>query len=804
MRYSVEIMAKKMHAPPALDLFGDPEPTLAVKAAKKPVPKKVAIPPTPVNFERLAEVALERPMRHSFTYIADGVFEKLQVGMRVTVPFGRGTAAGFYLGERSLDAFRQGGFDASKLKPIVNVLGDGPGLTEDLVQLARWMAHHYICPLGMVLKSMLPIGVKEGTKARKTRFVSTHLNANELMIHHASLVVKKAKQAAILKSLSDRWSSQPWDAAELLASVNAPLTALKALEKSKLLRISERSDFEIGSADSSAARTTNLMLNDEQEAALKEIEAALASVEANGFLLQGVTGSGKTEVYLRALQTAIAAGRQAIVLVPEIALTPQTAERFQSRLGRDRVAVLASDDKKGNRAEVWRLIRAGKIDVVIGARSALYAPLPKLGVIVVDEEHDSSYKSQAAPRYNARDAAVALAKITKATIILGSATPCFETYFAAKKGELTHLILSKRATGQPMPPIAVVDLNRENVDNEKYTIVSRLMKAELEKTLARGEQAILFLNRRGFATVNKCLRCGNTEKCARCDIALASHRNNKTLVCHYCNSKRAMSNVCSICHAPGLKTWGLGTERVEDEIVRLFPSVKDRIARMDSDTMTTSESYAQTLGAFKDRQTDILIGTQMIAKGLDFPAVTLVGVLLADTALHMPDFRNRERTFQLLSQVAGRAGRSSLGGCVVIQTHLPGDISIKSAVAHDFESFYLEEMKERSAFGYPPFTRLARVVFSSKNKEALASASMSFADALRMTVASNSALKDVKILGPSDAPISRIREAFRKHILIKAPTSEHVSLLLDGAMTDMLMRLNDADALIDVDALSML
>ena len=796
---------KKAPPSPTLDLFGDPQSLPAApKPATKPALEKSPPSATPLTFERLAEVALERPMRHTYTYIADGVRDTLAPGARVTVPFGKGTASGFYLGERPLEEFKQVGFDPAKLKQIVSVIGDGTGVTEDLVKLARWMSRHYVCPLGMVLKSMLPIGVKEGTKSKKTRFVSTHLSANELMIHAASLTVKKEKQAAILRALAERLSSAPVDAAELLSSADAPVTALKSLEKSKLLRIVEKSNFEIEAADTTHARTTNLILNDEQSVALKEIEAALASHEASGFLLQGVTGSGKTEVYLRALQIALAAGRQAIVLVPEIALTPQTAERFQSRLGRERVAVLASDEAKGERAEIWRAIRAGKIDVVVGARSALYAPLPRLGIIVVDEEHDSSYKSPAAPRYNARDAAIALARITRSTIILGSATPCFETYYAAKQGQLTHLILSKRATGQPMPPVAVVDLNRENVENEKYTIVSQLMKRELEKTLARGEQAILFLNRRGFSTVNKCLRCGNTEKCERCDIALTGHRDNKTLVCHYCNTKRPMSNVCSICHAPGLKTWGLGTERVEDEIVRLFPSVKDRIARMDSDTMNNSDKYAQTLGAFKDRKTDILIGTQMIAKGLDFPAVTLVGVLLADTALHMPDFRNRERTFQLISQVAGRAGRSELGGTVVVQTHLPTDISIKYAVAHDFETFYLEEMKERQAFGYPPFTRLARLVFSSKNKEALSGGSSALADALKMTVASNPELKSIQILGPSDAPISRIRDAFRKHILIKAPTSAQLSTLLDGPMADMLMKLKDVDGLIDVDALAML
>src|SRR5579862_1467907 len=776
------------------DLFGEVE---------APPPSPV-VAPVPLTFEHLAEVAVERPMRHTFTYIADAFTPSLKRGTRVVVPFGKGTAPGIVVELKNANEFKHAGFDPSKLRGIVSVLDGGrPVVTEALLKLAKWMAHHYICPLGMVLKSMLPIGVKAGTKARKTRFVTTHLNQNELMIHASSLV-KKKKQAAVFRELASRLGALPLEAIELLKAADAPLSALKALEKTKLLRTFERSNFEIEAGDASQTRTTNLELNEEQHFAFKRIEAALAAGEASGFLLQGVTGSGKTEVYLRALQTALEMGRQAIVLVPEIALTPQTAERFQSRLGRERVAVLASDEAPGERAEIWRAIREGKIDVVVGARSALYAPLPRLGIIVVDEEHDSSYKSPAAPRYHARDAAIALARVTRSTIILGSATPCFESYTAAKQGELTHLVLTKRATGQPMPEIAVVDLNRENVEQERYAIVSRMLNVELEKTLSRGEQAILFMNRRGFSTVNTCLRCGFTEKCDRCDIALTSHQGGKFLVCHYCNKMKPMSNTCSACGSPGLKLWGLGTERVEEVIRALFPDRKERIARMDSDTMKTSEKYAQVLGAFKEGKIDILIGTQMIAKGLDFPSVTLVGVLLADTALHMPDFRNRERTFQLISQVAGRAGRSALGGRVIVQTYLPGDNSIKYAVAYDFESFYLEEMKERKAFGYPPCGRLARIVFSSKDKQALLRESNGFSEALGMTVAANPALKNVLILGPSDAPIAKIRDAFRRQILIKAADSAQISTLLDGAMADLLMKMRGVDGLIDVDAVGML
>lgn len=754
-------------------------------------------PAPPPKFDRLIEVAVDRPMHRTFTYGVERGQPPIPLGAYVQVPFGRSVVPGFCIGERPLDSV-----DASKLKAVVKILDDtDAALTPELLKLARWISNHYACPLGVTLKFMLPMGVKNQTaNVRKIRFVATDFDANQLMIHASSLATKKKKQSAILRTLAEAPRVEH-ELKDLLERADSNLPALKALEASHFVRIIERSQWAVESARPSQ-RSVGPTLNAEQVVAFEAIRSAMSQPGPHKFLLQGVTSSGKTEIYLRALETALAQGKQGLVLIPEIALTPQTAERFQSRLGRERVAVLSAEAAAGLRAEIWRAIRAGKIDVVIGARSALFAPLPRLGVIVVDEEHDSSYKSPAAPRYHARDAALALAEISKATIILGTATPCFESYHAAQKKQMRHLILRQRATPQPLPPVFIVDLNRENEEQKRYTYISRALRAELDKTLSRGEQAILFLNRRGYATVNQCLRCGSTEKCKNCDVTLTSHRESNMLVCHYCNFKKPVSQECPVCGAPGLKHWGLGTERVAGEIAAMFP--RARLARMDSDTMKRPGQYAQTLGEFRACNIDVLIGTQMIAKGLDFPAVTLVGVILADTTLHIPDFRNRERTFQLLAQVSGRAGRSELGGRVIVQTRLPKDPSVLCAAEHDFEAFYLEEMKERSAFRYPPYSCLARIVFTAKDAAQLTAAADSIAQALNASIKSAERLKSVEILGPAECTITKIRNRSRKHILLKAASHDQLSELLNGAIAESLLKLRGVDALIDVDPLSML
>jgi primosomal protein N' (replication factor Y) len=849
-------MARKRTHSDEPDLFSSLEPASQhetdIGAASLPVPLEAAPTVFQNPHKHLAEVAVEGPVRGTFTYAADNVWNDLVYGARVLVPFGHRTATGFFVAERTDADLLRENINPAKLKSIIRVLDQDARpqrrgapqitispeernaalLTPVLLDLARWMARHYACPLGTTLASMLPAGVKRGAEAVRVRMVSALLTAPELLAKAEELSKKKPKQAALLLALAA--IEEPIAAADLLQDAGAPDSALKALEKAGVLRVihqhfdadGEPEALDDENADSGAGEV-DLVLNGEQQAALTEIESALLQPDKDApsirnFLLQGVTGSGKTEVYLRALKTALAQNKQAIVLVPEIALTPQTAQRFERRLGRERVAVLHSHITDGERAEAWRAVRAGKIDVVVGARSALFAPLPRLGIIVIDEEHENAFKQESTPRYHARDVAMELARLSGAALVLGSATPSFESIYATKTGRMKLLMLSQRVAGRPMPPVEVIDMNRENREVERYSYLSRKLTDAIAQTLQRGEQTILFMNRRGFATVITCVKCGHTEKCEQCDISLTSHRGGNSsndfsrsrdttkvvttitsefLTCHYCNFTKPVPDVCSGCGAPGVKHWGMGTERVENEVKKLFPSA--RVARMDSDTMNKRTAYLDALGSFRARKTDILVGTQMIAKGLDFPNVTLVGVVMADTALHMPDFRSRERTFQLLAQVAGRAGRGDKGGKVIIQTHLPGDPAIRAAAHHDFETFALAELKERRAYNYPPFTRLARILVRGKDLAITRAAAEQAADAIK-----NSAQKTqhagLSVLGPAEAPLARLEGQFRQHIMIKAPSSEVLAEILSGPAADTIAKLKGADAVIDVDALSML
>jgi len=837
-------------------LFGDLAPTVPAVRAPRIEPRKLnapaaptstLVPPIPADCY-LAEIAVDGPVAGAFTYRAENFRGQLAPGARVLVPFGGRTLPGFFVGEKKAEELAAQGIALSRLRPIIKVLetASQPLVTPTLLKLAHWMARHYAAPLGSTLSSMLPSGVRRGAAGARLRMVRATQPPEKLLEAARALLLKKPRQAQLLMALAampGAWSSDPAvaDAApqaipiaapELLAEAGAPDSALKALEKSGLLRIEEiRAGHDTDDLAHTDEHGKDLLLNAEQAAAFSRIEAALSAGTFGGFLLQGVTGSGKTEVYLRALKKALEMGRQGIVLVPEIALTPQTAQRFQQRLGFNRVAVLHSHVTDGDRADAWRAVRAGEIDVVVGARSALFAPLPRLGVIVVDEEHENAFKQDSTPRYHARDTALELARLSGAVVVLGSATPSFEALHAARTGKLHHLLLNARVAGRPLPPVSIIDMGEENRESGRYNYLSERLVTDIARTLLRREQTILFMNRRGFSTVITCLRCGFTEKCEHYDITLTSHRGKaaamsapysdsaaalqsrgETLLCHYCGYEKPLPEVCSGCGLPGVKHWGMGTERVEAEVRKAFPNA--RVARMDSDTMTRRTAYLEALAAFRSGQTDILIGTQMIAKGLDFPNVTLVGVVLADTALHMPDFRSRERTFQLLAQVAGRAGRGDKGGSVVIQTHLPADPAIRAAARHDFESFALQELQERRAFLYPPFTRLARILLRGKEQHKTREAATQLADALKAESAKQAAAVEVElkpglppptlILGPSEPPIARLEGFFRQHIMIKARDSEALSALLNSPAGSVLQKLKGADAVVDVDPLNML
>lgn len=756
----------------------------------------------------LAEVAVEGSLRTTFTYLAkEDLASQLVPGSRVEVPFGHRKTQGYFLGEKTAEDLFKDRLDPSRLKAIIRRLDDASGanraetdrslLTPELMRLAEWIAQRYACSLGLVLASMLPAGVKKGASAGRERLVNYVKTDDELRELADSIQKKAPKQAAVLRTLLSE--GEPMPATELLSRSGASAATLKSLEGKGWVSVTQKAPVSLGDSygpDSNAQ--TELKLTTHQEEALNAICAPLREGRHAAFLLQGVTSSGKTEVYLRALQQTLSLGKQGIVLVPEIALTPQTAQRFEGRLGRDRVTVLHSHLTGGERAEAWRQVRAGKIDVVVGARSALFAPLKDLGCIIMDEEHESAFKQETSPRYHARPVAAERARMNNAVLIAGSATPSLETCHAARTGQYTHLVLPERVGHGELPPIDVIDMRAENQETKRYNYLSRPLKHAMRQVLDRREQAILFLNRRGYATVITCNRCGHTERCERCDITLTSRKEREVLICNYCGLEKPIPVNCSACQVPGIKFWGVGTERVEGEVRASFPEA--RIARMDSDTMTRRTSYVDTLSAFRSGDIDILVGTQMIAKGLDFPNVTLVGIVLADTALHMPDFRSRERTYQLIEQVAGRAGRGEKGGRVIVQTHLPDDQAIRFAANYDYQGFQYSELPERKKFEYPPFTHLARVLIRGKNEAKVSEAAKQAGEILK------EGLKDtqIRMLGPAQAPISMLEGWHRYHLLIKAPDHDQLGRLFNEETWQTLNKLKGAEVQIDIDPLSML
>jgi primosomal protein N' (replication factor Y) len=689
----------------------------------------------------LVQVVLERAAPGTYSYLAGPeLAEPWPLGARVRVPFGSRTASGYVVGRSTVGEASRAGVPIGRLKRVIERLD--------------WRK-------------------EESPEA-------------------APLVTPELLELA-------RWVSRQYA---------CPLgTAVAAVLPAELAPLSLGEAYARGVSDRKAARlkkdaprpaVPDLVLTEAQEHALSAIREALATGAHRTFLLQGVTGSGKTEVYLRALATGLAQGKPGVVVVPEIALTPQTAQRFEERLGSRGVAVLHSHMSDGERAEAWRAIRAGRMGVVLGARSALFAPLPRLGCIVVDEEHEGTYKQEGAPRYHARELALQRARAAGAVLILGTATPSLEAAHAAQQGTFTLLKLPQRIHGRPLPPTQVVSMQDENRETKRYNYLSRALAEEIHNALGRGEQAILFLNRRGYATVITCLHCGHTARCTRCDIALTSHRARNVLRCHYCNRETPAPDRCPICGAPGVKFWGLGTERLENEVRERFPQAQ--LARMDSDTMRRRSAYVETLSAFRAGRIQLLLGTQMIAKGLDFPNVTLVGIVLADTALHLPDFRARERTYQLLEQVAGRAGRGEKGGRVVVQSYLPEDPAIRYAAAHDYDGFAAAELPGRRAYGYPPFTRLARVVVQGPKKEKVEPAARAAGDALRFETRGSA----IQVLGPSVPPIAQLRGKHRFHLLVKAPDGELLAELLSGPAGRALRQLRGAQATVDVDPQNML
>jgi primosomal protein N' (replication factor Y) len=761
------------------------------------------------------DVSLPVPLDQPFTYaLPETLRHRVRPGARVTVPFGARRLTGVVLGCHSEPP-------EAPVREVFRLLDEEPVIDAGLMALARWVAGYYCAPLGEVLRGMTPLG---GEIRRTRTYVLTDAGRDAVrqLLLGAS---DEDPMVAILRMLEAR----PLSARYLQARFARAGSLLRSLEKKGLIQVEDadagrdplraaaarlRVEFkgrpgevklsrrerelaaflelhpgshnlgELGAAVAGASQAARSMarkgllilrpeppvwsspparephvLNPRQQEAFDRIRAALQARRFQTFLLYGVTGSGKTEVYLRAIEATLAAGRGAMLLVPEIALTPAMAGQFFHRFG-DRVAILHSAFTDVERAEQWRRIQAGAAPVVVGTRSGVFAPVRELGLIVVDEEHDGSYKQEETPRYHGRDTAIVRAQAAGAVVVLGSATPSLESRYNAGTGKYVLLELPERIERRPLPQVEVVDMRVEFLETRRQAVFSRRLAEAIGGRLENGEQTMLLLNRRGFSSVVACRSCGHRLECVNCAVTLTHHRRDRRMLCHYCGYAERIPSRCPQCDSEHVYFLGTGSEKVEEELHRAFPQA--RVARMDRDTVTGKRQYQTILEGFRDGDYDILVGTQMIAKGHDIPNVTLVGVVSADVGLGVPDFRAAERSFQLLTQVAGRAGRGELPGMVVIQTINPDHYAVRFAAAQDYGLFYEKELQFRKAMRYPPFAALANVVVRGRRQE----------DALRMSGELGRLLtpppEGMRVLGPAEAPVARLKDEFRYQILLKA------------------------------------
>jgi primosomal protein N' (replication factor Y) len=564
------------------------------------------------------------------------------------------------------------------------------------------------------------------------------------------------KQAVVMKELME--AKEPISPAELARAARCTMAPIAALRQKGLIVARMERSKPSASAEAPVRRQANLELNADQKKALEAILETLHSRDHRTVLVHGITGSGKTEVYIQAIQEVVRFGRQAIVLVPEISLTPQTLERFRSRFGQ--VAVLHSHLSDAERHWQWERIAAGQVHVVVGARSAIFAPTPHLGLVVMDEEHETTFKQETAPRYHARDVAIARCRTESVPLVLGSATPSLETWQRARAGEYRLVEMPRRVLGRPLPSVATIDLRCEEHERFSRGSISRPLHTAMHQALEEGGQVILLLNRRGFSTHIQCPACGEVVRCPDCDIALTHHRTQEIALCHYCDYEEPAPRVCPHCNFAGIRYGGLGTQKLEVEVRSRFPDVS--CLRMDTDTMQGRGAHERALGRFRSGEVRILLGTQMIAKGLDFPNVTLVGVINADTALHLPDFRAAERTFQLVTQVAGRTGRGERGGRVLVQTLNPEHPAILAAVRHDYAAFADGELPMRKMLAYPPFASMVRLVVRGAAEDVAGAFANQLADRLRLVLQQH--CPDARVLGPAPAPFSKLRGKYRFQI----------------------------------------
>ncbi len=728
----------------------------------------------------VAEVIINRgakKLNRTFDYnIPKELEELILVGSKVLVPFGNGgkLTEAFVVGIKETSAFEVK--DIAKLEE---------NLTDKQIDLAKWMAKRYFCNVSDCIKLMLTPGTRNKNKEKRIQdktinCVYLKKDREEIDFEIETEKIKSEKQKRVLNFIKD---NEGGTVPEIEMFTDCARGIVNTLVKNGYLEIVEKKVERNPLLGRECEKTYKLNLTEEQEKAYKNIEEVIDNKQYQQFLLYGVTGSGKTEVYLQLIEKVLNIGKNAIVLVPEISLTPQMLDRFISRFGKEEIAILHSKLSIGERHDEWERIREKKARIVIGARSAIFAPIENIGIIIIDEEHDSSYKSETNPRYNAKEIAKVLAKENQAPLVLGSATPDMTTFYHATDEDefgntkIKLLTLTKRANQSSLPKVEIIDLKQELANGNRSMLSMELYNC-IEENLKQKRQTILFLNRRGYSTFIMCRNCGYTVKCPNCNISMTYHSYERKLKCHYCGHEENIVTVCPECHSDKIRYFGTGTQKLEQEIHKQFPEAST--IRMDIDTVTKKNSHEVILNTFKNENIDILIGTQMVVKGHHFPNVTLVGVIAADSSLNIDDYRANERTFQILTQVAGRAGRENLPGKVVIQTYNPDNFSIICAQKQNYDLFYETEIALRRQLKYPPFCDIILIGLNSYQETEIKNVSSKIYQYLEQRLNK----EEFKVLRPMPCPIDRIQNRYRWRIIIKGKMTEEANEILNACLKD--------------------
>ena len=692
--------------------------------------------------------------------------DEVRVGVLVEIPFGNRSITGYVV-----ELTDEAEFEVSRLKPITGVKKGSVPIESQLIELAGWMRKNYGGTMNQALKTVIPI--KQKTKAIEKKILTLLLTKEEAI--HTLAKYEDKHFTAKAKLLRELMENVQLEQSLVTQKLNVGTSTIKALERDKVIEIQTTKEYR-NPVNHLESKGYHLTLNEKQQLVVDHITANIEAGQNKTYLLKGVTGSGKTEVYMELIAHTIAQGKQAIVLIPEIALTFQTVMRFYNRFG-DRVSIMNSRLSQGERYDQYLRAKNGDIDIMIGPRSALFAPFERLGLIIIDEEHENSYKSETIPRYHARETAIERARMNGASVVLGSATPSLDSYYHAENGAYELLELTQRVQEKPLPSCEVIDL-RDELKNGNRSILSVRLQELMEDRLEKKQQMMLFLNRRGVAGFMSCRACGHVIKCPHCDVSLSQHNNGK-MVCHYCGYEEPEPKTCPSCGSKYISGFKAGTQKIEEMVRKRFPQA--RVLRMDFDTTRTKEAHEQILQAFANQEADILIGTQMIVKGHDFPNVTLVGVLAADMSLHISDFHAAERTFQLLTQAAGRAGRGDEPGDVIIQTYNPEHYAVLFAKEQDYESFYEQEIMYRKLGFYPPVWNLLLVMCTSEDEKKLQFSSEKIVRHLQKQIDTDDYFKGkaIQMVGPADATIARVNDIYRKVIYIKTKDYQDLVLLKD-------------------------